>query len=163
VPQVPFNLPPLAAADYRSVIEGPADRVNEAGRLLTLEPGLAAALLADAQGADALPLLGFTLERLYVEHGGDGALTPAGYEALGGIQGSIEAAVAEAFADPDTAPRIPIGAAEREALLKRAFVPHLMGVNEANGEPVPHRAPSRPPRRGARVDRPADRSPPSRC
>jgi WD40 repeat protein len=136
VPQVPLNLPPLAAANYRSVIEGPADRASEAGRPLAFEPGLTEMLLADALGADALPLLGFTLERLYVEHGGDGDLTLADYETLGGVQGSIEAAVAEAFADPDAAPRIPTGAAEREALLKRAFVPHLMGVNEANGEPV---------------------------
>lgn len=136
VPQVPFNLPPFAAADYRSVIEGPAHRASDAGRQLTLEPRLAAALLADAQGADALPLLGFTLERLYVEHGGDGELTRADYDALGGVQGSIEAAVAEAFVNPDAAPRIPSDAVEREALLKRAFVPHLMGVNEANGEPV---------------------------
>jgi WD40 repeat protein len=136
VPQVPFNLPPLSAADYRSVIESPADRATDAGRPLTLEPGLAAALLVDAQGADALPLLGFTLERLYVEHGGDGALTRADYDALGGVQGSIEAAVAEAFGDPDAAPRITADGAEREAILKRAFVPHLMGVNETNGEPV---------------------------
>ncbi|HYU34445.1 MAG TPA: TIR domain-containing protein [Thermoanaerobaculia bacterium] len=136
VPQVPFSLRPLAAADYRSVIEGPTDRATAAGQPLTLEPELTATLLEDAQGADALPLLGFTLERLYVEHGGDGALTRADYAALGGVQGSIEAAVAEAFADPDAAPRIPAGVAEREALLKRAFVPHLMGVNEANGEPV---------------------------
>ncbi|HEX4497026.1 MAG TPA: toll/interleukin-1 receptor domain-containing protein, partial [Thermoanaerobaculia bacterium] len=136
VPQVPFNLPPLAAGEYRSVIEGPTERVGEAGRPLTFEPGLAASLLADAQGADALPLLGFALERLYIEHGGDGAQTLADYEALGGVQGSIEAAVAEAFANPETEPRIPAVVAEREALLKRAFVPHLMGVNEANGEPV---------------------------
>jgi len=136
VPQVPFNLPPLSTADYRSVIEGPARRTTDAGRPLTLEPGLATALLADAQGADALPLLGFTLERLYVEHGGTGALTLADYEAFGGVQGSIEAAVAEAFADPDAAPHIAVDVAEREVLLKRAFVPHLMGVNEVNGEPV---------------------------
>ena len=136
VSQVPVNLPPLAATDYRSVIQGPAQRASDAGRPLILEPELVTALLGDAQGADALPLLGFTLERLYVEHGGDGALTRSDYDALGGVQGSIEAAVAEAFADPDAAPRIPADAAEREALLKRAFVPHLMGVNEANGEPV---------------------------
>ncbi len=136
IPQDPFNLPPLAATDYRSVIEGPAKRATDAGRPLTLEAGLTATLLADAQGTDALPLLGFTLERLYVEHGGDGDLTLTDYEALGGVQGSIEAAVAEAFADPEAAPRIPAGTAEREALLTRAFVPHLMGVNEANGEPV---------------------------
>ena len=134
VPQIPFNLPPLAAADYHSVIEGPAERVSEAGRPLALEAGLIAALLADAQGVDALPLLGFTLERLYNEHGGDGALTLDDYIALGGVQGSIEAAVAEAFAAPEAAPRIPADGAERETLLKR-LVPH-MGVNEANGEPV---------------------------
>lgn len=134
--QIPFNLPPLTAADYRSVIEGPARRASDAGRLLALEPELVRALLADTQGADALPLLGFTLERLYVEHGGDGTLTLADYGALGGVQGSIEAAVEETFVNPDATPRIPAGAAEREALLKRAFVPHLMGVNEANGEPV---------------------------
>jgi WD40 repeat protein len=136
VPQVPFSLPPLAEGNYRRVIEGPAGRASNAGRSLILEPAMVEAVLADTQGADALPLLGFTLERLYVEHGGDGQLTLADYNALGGVQGSIEAAVAEAFAYPDTAPRIPAGAAEREALLKRAFVPHLMGVNEANGEPV---------------------------
>src|SRR5262249_16570928 len=70
--QVPFNLPPLAAGDFRAVIEGPVRRAADAGRPLTFQPNLAAALLADAQGVDALPLLGFTLERLYVEHGGDG-------------------------------------------------------------------------------------------
>jgi WD40 repeat protein len=135
IPQLPFNLPPIAAADYRSVIEGPAHRVDAAGRPLVVEPALASLLLADTQGADALPLLGFTLERLYIEHGG-GLLSRAGYDAMGGVQGSIEAAVAAAFADPGSPPRIPAGAAEREALLKLAFVPHLMGVNEANGEPV---------------------------
>lgn len=70
------------------------------------------------------------------DHGGNGALTLGDYETLDGVQGSIEAAVAEAFAAPDAAPRIPAGAAKRESLLKPAFVPHLMGVNEANGEPV---------------------------
>lgn len=134
--QVLFNLPLLAATAYRSVIEGPAARATDAGRSLILEPKLIDTLLNDAQGADALPLLGFTLERLYVEHGSDGALALADYEALGGVQSSIEAAVAEAFVDPDSVPRIPAGVAEREALLKRAFVPHLMGVNEASGEPV---------------------------
>ncbi len=42
-------------------------------------------------GKDALPLLAFTLERLYLERGGDGDLRPAEYEQLGRIRGSIEA------------------------------------------------------------------------
>jgi hypothetical protein len=136
LPQIPLNLPPLDSGDYRSVIDGPADRVTGAGRPLTLEPGLAATLLAEAQGVDALPLLSFTLERLYVERGGEGELARSDFEMLGGVQGSIESAVAEAFEAPDIVPRIPSGATEREALLKRAFVPYLMGVNETNGEPV---------------------------
>jgi WD40 repeat protein len=136
VQQIPFNVPPLAATDYRSVIEGPAEKASEANRPLTIEPRLVKALIGDAQGSDALPLLGFTLERLYAEHGGDGNLTLSDYRALRGVQGSIEAAVAEAFADPDATPPIPADAGKREALLKRAFVPHLMGVNEANSEPV---------------------------
>jgi WD40 repeat protein len=134
--QVPFNLPPLFLASYREVIEGPAERVSEAGRPLVVEPALTEALLADSEGLDALPLLGFTLERLYLEYGGDGELALVDYGALGGVRGSIEAAVAEAFANPEAAPRIPADPAAREALLKKVFVPHLMGVNEANGEPL---------------------------
>jgi WD40 repeat protein len=134
--QVPFNLPPLFLASYREVIEGPAERVSEAGRPLVVEPALTEALLADSEGLDALPLLGFTLERLYLEYGGDGELALVDYGALGGVRGSIEAAVAEALANPEATPRIPADPAAREALLKKVFVPHLMGVNEANGEPL---------------------------
>jgi hypothetical protein len=110
--------------------------VSEAGRPLVVEPALTEALLADSEGLDALPLLSFTLERLYLEYGGDGELALDDYGALGGVRGSIEAAVAEAFANPEAAPRIPADPAAREALLKKVFVPHLMGVNEANGEPL---------------------------
>ena len=54
---------------YQTVIEGPAKRLAESDRVLTVEPALTAALLADIEeggGKDALPLLAFTLERLYV-------------------------------------------------------------------------------------------------
>ena len=62
---------------YAEVIKGPARRLEGTKRALKIEEPLVDALLADieAGGAkDALPLLAFTLERLYVEQGGDGDL-----------------------------------------------------------------------------------------
>ena len=58
----PFNLAPMPPAGLLQVIEGPARRIG-----LEVEPALTAALLRDSQGADALPLLAFTLERLFDE------------------------------------------------------------------------------------------------
>jgi hypothetical protein len=45
-------------------------------------------------------LLGFTLERLYADYGSGGRLTVVEYDKLGGVRGSIEAAVAYAVAEP---------------------------------------------------------------
>ena len=58
-------------------------------------------------GSDALPLLAFTLEQLYLEYGGGGTLKLADYKAFGGIKGAIEAAVGRALAAADADPRIP--------------------------------------------------------
>src|SRR5204863_770670 len=52
-----FNLGPIAPSEFKSVIEGPARRVVESGGKLALDPHLTEQLIADAQGADALPLL----------------------------------------------------------------------------------------------------------
>src|SRR5262249_23276684 len=99
-----FSLPPIPHSDFRAVIEGPAERSTRAGRKLTVAPVLTDRLLSDAEGADALPLLAFTLERLLVEYGSDGELSVEDYQALGGVSGSIEAAVEAAFANPGRAP-----------------------------------------------------------
>jgi TIR domain len=82
----PFDdLRPLLPAGYTDVITGPARRATAEGRPLIVEPAVVERLLADtADGADALPLLALTLERLYHKYGGDGDLTVAEYEALGG-------------------------------------------------------------------------------
>lgn len=69
-----FPLNPIARGEFKAVVEGPAARATEAGKPLAVEPALTRALLKDAEGADALPLLAFTLERLLVEHGADGDL-----------------------------------------------------------------------------------------
>lgn len=124
-----FSLPPLAPSEYRAVIEGPARRQQQAGRRLQVEPALADRLIADTEGADALPLLAFTLERLHIEHGADGALRLADYDTLGGVRGSIEAAIDAAFALPGNPPAVPADRTERDRLLRAAFVPWLARVD----------------------------------
>jgi hypothetical protein len=80
------QLKPMLPAGYEVVITGPARRATAAGRRLTVEPALVERLLAEtADGADALPLLALTLERLYHRYGADGDLTVAEYELMGGM------------------------------------------------------------------------------
>jgi WD40 repeat protein len=143
VSQDPFNLPPIPQAEFKNVIEGPARRVVEAGGRLTIDPALTEKLIADAQGADALPLLGFTLERLYADYGGGGRLSVAEYEKLGGVQGSIEAAAANALAEPGRSRAIPAQKEAQLAALRAAFIPWLARIDPETGAPM---------RRVARLD-----------
>lgn len=62
-----FDLPPMPTAEFKTIIEGPAQRATEAGRRLDIDPALTEALIADATGADALPLLGFSTNRLVAD------------------------------------------------------------------------------------------------
>lgn len=136
VRQDPFNLPPIPPAEFKSVIEGPAHRVVEAGGVLSLDAALTERLIADAHGADALPLLAFTLERLYADYGGEGRLTVADYTTLGGVQGSIEAAVAGALAEPAHSPSIPAKEEERLRSMRAALIPWLARIHPETGEPM---------------------------
>jgi hypothetical protein len=138
-----LDLPPIPQAEFKSVIEGPARRVVEAGGRLAIDPALTERLIVDAEGADALPLLGFTLERLYADYGGGGRLTVAEYERLSGVQGSIEAAVAGALAEPGRSPAIPAEKEAQLASLRAAFIPWLARIDPETGAPV---------RRVARLD-----------
>ncbi|UVK55372.1 PQQ-binding-like beta-propeller repeat protein [Mesorhizobium sp. AR02] len=129
---LPFSLPALARGTYQRVIEGPAERLVGTNRALKIEPALTAALLADIEegGAkDALPLLAFTLERLFADHGGDGDLTLKEYETSRRIAGAIEAAVERALADADGDPGVPKGRTSRFVLLRRAMIPWLAGID----------------------------------
>ena len=74
----------------------PAEVYTARVRRLAIEPALVDTLARDATGADALPLLAFTLERLFGEFGADGNLTLERYQAMGGVDGSIDRALAEA-------------------------------------------------------------------
>jgi hypothetical protein len=131
-----FNLPPLPPTEFKSVIEGPAYRVREAGGRLEIDAALAEQLVADAQGADALPLLGFTLERLYTDYGISGRLTIAEYQKLGGVQGSLEAAVSGALADPGRSPAIRTDKESQLASLRAAFIPWLARIDPETGAPM---------------------------
>jgi formylglycine-generating enzyme required for sulfatase activity len=89
-------LAPLSPMAYRDVILKPAAVYSDRVRRLAIEPALADALVRDAAGADALPLLAFTLEKLFFEFGAGGELTLDRYNAMDGIGGSIDRALADA-------------------------------------------------------------------
>ena len=125
------DLKPMPAAGYAEVITGPARRATAAGRRLTVEPALLERLLAEtADGADALPLLALTLERLHGDYGADGDLTLAEFEAMGGMEMVVQNAVVTTLdSDP----------AERRAQLNTlhdAFIPWLATINPLNNEPM---------------------------
>jgi formylglycine-generating enzyme required for sulfatase activity len=138
VHQETLSLPPMPKGSYAEVIKGPARRLQSIRRALEIEDTLVDALLADieAGGAkDNLPLLAFTLERLFLEYGGRGRLALGDYEALGRIKGSIEAAIERALKAADADPAIPRDRAARLALLRRGLIPWLAGIDPDTGAP----------------------------
>jgi hypothetical protein len=133
-----FSLPPMPQGNYATIVTGPPARLTGADRALVVEEPLVTALLTDIEqgGAkDALPLLSFTLERLYVEFRAAGRLTEAQYQRLGRIGGSIEAAVDRAFAASDADPKVPRDREARLALLRRGLIPWLAGIDPDTGVP----------------------------
>lgn len=92
VRQEMLSLPPMPKGSYAEVVKGPPRRLEGTARVLNIEDSLVDLLLADieAGGAkDALPLLAFTLERLFLEYGKRGRLMLADYVALGRLRGLV--------------------------------------------------------------------------
>ena len=88
-----------------------------------IEPQLTLRLLEDIDqsgGGDALPLLAFTLEQLFLEYRRAGALRLEYYEEFGGLRGAIDAAVERALARADTDAQLPRDSKAREALFDAA-------------------------------------------
>jgi len=136
--QSTLPLLPMPRGAYKEVVEGPARRFAEAGGKLEIEPQLTERLLEDiAQGgsSDALPLLAFTMEQLFLEHRKSGALRLADYEAFGGVRGAIDAAVERAFLRADADARIPAERRARETLLRRGLIPWLAGIDPDTRSP----------------------------
>ncbi|MEV0062845.1 TIR domain-containing protein [Nocardia sp. NPDC050718] len=127
----PFDdLKPMPQAQFKEVIVGPVRRAREAGAELSFAPDLVERLLDDwSRGADTLPLLSLTLARLYQDYG-DGEITLAHYEALGGLRRVVQREVDELLDDD------PEVRAEQLAILRRAFVPWLATINSGTDQPM---------------------------
>jgi WD40 repeat protein len=113
-----YLLDPLNREMLRDVIEQPT-RVAR----LRLEEGLAAALVADTDSGEALPLLAFTLRQLANGLAPGGTLTLAHYRDLGGVRGALARHADAALADAVRAG----GLSERDVL---AGLTRLVTVDE---------------------------------
>jgi ankyrin repeat protein/WD40 repeat protein len=136
--QQTFSLTPMPQGAYHNVIEGPAARLKDSDRPLKIEAELTQQLLIDIEkggNKDALPLLAFTLERLYVEYGGDGDLTLQEYHMMGGLEGAIEAAVERALQSAEKDPSLPNDRKAVSALLRRGLIPWLAGIDPDSQTP----------------------------
>jgi formylglycine-generating enzyme required for sulfatase activity len=137
--QETFGLPPMPKGSYAYVIKGPVQRLQGQPNALKMDDELVEALLTDIEAGvagDVLPLLAFTLERLYQEYHASGVLKLEHYVALGQVKGSIEAAVEAAFKAANNDQNIPVAHQSRLELLRRGLIPHLASIDADTGAPV---------------------------
>ena len=138
LPQHTFSLPPMPAGAYKIIIEEPAKIYSEKVRPLKIDSRLTEQLLNDAgqSGArDALPLLAFTLGRLFEDYGGAGELRLEEYRDMGGIEGAIEVAVNHALRDARANPALPDSEDECLKLLRRGLIPWMAGIDPETNLP----------------------------
>lgn len=131
-----FSLPPMPQGSYSEVIKGPAMRLDGTARAIRVDDALTDALLIDLESEgskDALPLLSFTLGRLYDEYSGGGQISLHHYNQLGRVKGSIEAAIEQALKLADAIPKIPKDSLAKLALLRRGLIPWLATVDPDTG------------------------------
>lgn len=112
-------------------------KLNRYGIELHSNQGVNALIGDIEQGGskDALPLLAFTLECLYLQYGSDGDLTLQEYHQLGGIEGAIDVAVEKALLKAAEDKRLPDDRSALTALLRRGFIPWLAGIDSENQQP----------------------------
>ena len=123
------NIRALPSHRLNATIEQPAARYGA-----EIEPLLIDALMDDAEGQDALPLLAFTLQRLWRQYQSEGVIRKTHYDAIGKLSGLIEDAAERALRGID--PRAAEGA--RTARIPEAqdrtaahvFIPALAQLNE---------------------------------
>lgn len=138
IQQHTFSLTPMPQGAYRDVIVKPAERFSQGDRRLIIEPVLVDTLLNDLHAGgskDALPILAFTLERLYHEYGDDGDLTLSEYQQLGGITGAINAAIDNVYAQAQQHPDLPSTKEARDKLIRRGLIPWLTGIDPDTKSP----------------------------
>ena len=129
-----YDLSPPGPVELADIVRNPAQAAGLAFERNAEGKSLDEQLLDDAAGADTLPLLQFTLQRLFeqrLDEGGETRLTFAAYDAIGGLDGAIDRAAEDALKALD--------ATEKEALprlLRQLAVP----VNDPAGA-TPGRSP----------------------
>jgi hypothetical protein len=114
---VPVTVEPMPLRSFPEIIEGPA-RLSG----LRLQDGLVEAMMHDTGTRDALPLLAFTLRRLFERYGADGLLGIREYDELGGLEGAIRH-------EADQVLEAVHPSSEELAELRAAFVPTLVRIN----------------------------------
>lgn len=93
----------LARDTLHEVIEKHAEQAG-----LTFAPGVVARMVDECGGGDALPLLAYTLQELYLRAGGSGGtVTEEAYRALGGIAGALSERADQITGELADAPVIP--------------------------------------------------------
>ncbi len=112
---------PMPERCFAEIIQGPAKLAG-----LRLEEGLADTMCRDTGTRDALPLLAFTLRRLYDRYSTDGVLELREYDELGRIEGSLRSEAHRVL--ENAAP-----SAEDMNALRAAFVPTMVRVNADGG------------------------------
>ncbi|TCP85320.1 WD40 repeat protein [Rhizobium sp. PP-CC-2G-626] len=134
----PISLGTMPIGEYGNVIRGPARRQTQSGKRLEIEEALVSLLLKDMQAGGAkdwLPLLSFTLERLHQENGDSGALTIAQYREMGGIRGSISAAIDRVLTLSDGRNGVPHDRPGKLLLLRRGLIPWLASIDVDTNSP----------------------------
>jgi formylglycine-generating enzyme required for sulfatase activity len=125
-----YDLRTLPVFRFDDVAEDPAARYD-----VKVDPELTDALMEDAPGKDALPLLAFALQRLWDQFALSRQLTLAAYKSMGGLPGLIENAAERALCGIDPEQRdaaLPAGGprAHQIELGRAVFVPALADVND---------------------------------
>lgn len=130
IPQVDaFLLPQIAREAYRDIILGPATVAKSVGLNIQVDEPLVETLVEESVGADALPLMAFTLKQLIDDHriGRRAVLSLPHYEAMGGIGGSLARRLETVR---DGAPL-----EEFEAALRALLIPFLATWDPASSPP----------------------------
>lgn len=128
-PPVLMPLPPVQSAHYRDIILRPAEVARVQGVDLHVQETLAERLVAESDGADALPLLALTLRELYEWQStrGETVLTLEAYQALGGLGGILAhqlAQVERVWGQPDFS-----------QALRTLILPMLVHMDADRGQP----------------------------
>ena len=136
--QTTFSLPPVPVGEWAQLIRAPGDllRRKVGPKAPVFTPEVVEALQSEIHGEqDALPLLGFTLQRLIREHSGAvnehgrAEISPKQLQKSGGVAAAVFAA-AEGVLDHVDLPTV---REARAAAVRAAFVPHLIAIDPKTG------------------------------